>query len=99
MIIIAMQSFPIDQTKEMAKRFAEQPELPSFITRKGPYFHSVLGGGIKSVNLYEFDQTRMAEALNAVNARMVSYYGVPGMTYSVDLWSEVTEALKLIGLG
>lgn len=98
MVIIAMQSFPIEQTKEMAKRFAEQPELPSFITRKGPYFHSVLGGGIKSVNLYEFDQARLAEALNVVNARMVTYYGVPGMTYSVDLWSDVSEGLKMMGL-
>jgi hypothetical protein len=98
MLIVATQMYPTEQSKEMAKRYAEMPPVPSFLTKRGPYFTSELGTGIKTITLYDFDPAKTAEALAVVGARFARYHGVPGCTYSIGLWSEVSEALKMIGL-
>ncbi len=49
MVIIGILSYLPESSKEMAKRFLEQPPLPSYITMKGPYFGSEVGEGIKSI--------------------------------------------------
>jgi hypothetical protein len=55
--------------------------------------------GIKTIALYEFDQSKTREALDVVYNRYIKYLGVPGFTYSAHPWLEVKEALKMIGLG
>jgi hypothetical protein len=52
-----------------------------------------------SVSIYEFDKSKMAEALEALNKRMAKFIGVPGFTYSLDVWLEIDEALKSVGMG
>jgi hypothetical protein len=99
MVIIGILSYPPESSKEMAKRFLEQPPLPTYITMKGPYFISELGEGIKSIVIYEFDQSKFSEANQFIITRYTKYYGVPGFTYSVHTWLETKEALKAIGMG
>ena len=100
MVIITTVSYPPESVEEVAKRFVEQPPLPDYITMKGPYISSLKGEGIQTIALYEFeDQSKLAEALTFVGTRMVTYYGVPGFTYSAFPWLEIQEALKLIGKG
>ncbi len=99
MVIIGMLSYPPESSKEMAKRFLEQPPVPAYITMKGPYFHSGLAEGIKSIVLYEFDQSKFSEVNQFVITRFTKYYGVPGFTYSIRPWLEAQEALKAIGMG
>jgi hypothetical protein len=95
MVIIGMISFPTESSKEMGKRFME---LPPYINKKGPYFSSELGVGIKAISIYEFDRSRLAEATEFINNYYARYIGVPGCTYSVGTWLEAEEALKLVGL-
>jgi hypothetical protein len=37
--------------------------------------------------------------MDYVANRLAKYIGVPGFTYSVKIWFEAKEALKMIGLG
>jgi hypothetical protein len=76
----------------------EQPALPAYITMKGPYFSTETGAGIKTITIYEFDQSKFSEAIGVLGARSAKYF-MPGLTYSLDEWLEVNEALKAIGLG
>ena len=100
MVIIASVAYPPESVNEIAARFVEMPPLPDYITLRGPYISSLKGEGVQTISLYEFeDQSKLAEALAFVGSRMVTYYGVPGFTYSVFPWLEVQEALKLIGMG
>ena len=99
MVVIGMLSYPPESSKEMAKRFLEQPPLPPYITMKGPYFLSELGEGIKSIVIYEFDQSKFSEVNQFIVTRYTKYYGVPGFTYSIHTWLEAKEALKTIGMG
>jgi hypothetical protein len=99
MVIIATMLYPTESTKEIVKRFMEQPPLPAYITMKGPYLTGEVGAGIKSLIVYEYDQSKFSEAMEFLGARYAKYIGVPGYTYSIQTWVEVKEALRAVGMG
>ena len=99
MVIIANMSYPTESAGEMPKRFMEQPPLPAYITMKGPYGIFEVGAGIKLIVIYEFDKSKLSEAYEAIAARCTKYLGVPGLTYSTNIWLEAKEAIKLLGMG
>jgi hypothetical protein len=94
-----MLSYPPESSKEMAKRFLEQPAAPAYITMRGPYFSADLGEGNKAIVICEFEESKFSEANQFVVTRFTKYYGVPGFTYSIRPWLEAKEALKAIGMG
>jgi hypothetical protein len=98
MVIIGMISFPTESSKEMGMRFMEIPPLPTYLTRKGPYFSSELGAGVRAKSIFECDPSKMAEALEYVGNYYARFFGVPGFTYTIGTWFEVKEALSMIGL-
>ena len=98
MVIIAFNSFPPESSTEVGKRLMQLPPVPPFMTLKGPFLISEVGTGIKSIVLFEFDQTKTGEAMEYVTNRCMKYIGVPGLTYNVAIWLEAKEALKMIGL-
>jgi len=95
MVIIGIITFPTESSKEMGKRYME---IPSFITKRGPYFSAELGVGIKCISIFEFEPSKMAEATAFVHDYFAIYIGVPGYTYTISTWLEAIEALKLVGL-
>ena len=95
MVIIGIITFPTESSKEMGKRFME---VPAYINKRGPYFSAELGVGIKCVSIFEFEPSKMAEALKFVHDYYAIYIGIPGYTYTVNVWLEAIEALKLVGL-
>jgi hypothetical protein len=99
MIIIATTSWPPESSPEVGKRLLKLTPLPPFMTQKGPFLISEIDTGIKGVCLYEFDQTKTAEAMVYVADRYAKYIGVPGLTYNVALCFEAKEAMKMIGMG
>jgi hypothetical protein len=98
MVTIGMISFPTDSSKEMGKRFMEISPLPTYITKKGPYFSGELATGIKAISIFEYDPSKMAEATQYISNYYAGYIGVPGYSYTVGTWQEAMEALKMIGL-
>ena len=98
MVTIGMTSYPTESAKEMGKRFNDLPTLPPFITRKGPYLSGELGEGIKSISIFEYDPSKMAEATLFIGNYYAHFIGIPGFTYNVGTCFEVIEAFKMVGL-
>ncbi len=98
MIIIAKLSWPPEEAVEIGKRFKDMPALPAFLKMKGPFIFGDIDRGIQSLTLYEFDRAKLADAVEQVSARYVTYFGVPGLTYSINVWLDVGEALSMVGL-
>ena len=84
MVIISILLYSPQSTKEHAKRFIEQPPLPAYRPMKGPQVSSEVGAGIKSIVIYEFNKSKVSEAMEVLTARYAKYYGVPGFTYSAN---------------
>ncbi|NTW17376.1 MAG: hypothetical protein HGA41_07970 [Syntrophaceae bacterium] len=99
MVSVTFASYPPESVQEFAKRFIAQPPMPAYITMKGPYVSSDVGVGIKTLVIYEFDKSKMAEAIQIITARYAKYFGVPGFTYSQQIWLDAVEALKSVGMG
>jgi hypothetical protein len=98
MVIIAMVTFPPEGSKEVGKRLKGLASLPNYITMKGPYISGTNGVGIQTIALYECERSKLPDAVEIISNRYVAYFGVPGLTYSVNVWLEAGEALKMIGL-
>jgi hypothetical protein len=98
MVIMSTVSYLPESFKEAYKRFKEIPPPPSFVTLRGPYGKSDVGQGLKMFILYEFDQSKMREAMEFVAARMGKFFGVPGFTYSIDVLLEPKEGVKAFGV-
>ena len=98
MVIITETIYPPGSAKDVGKCFVELPSLPDFITMKGAYIHSSAGQGIRGMVIYECDKSKLAEAIEIVGDRVTKYFEIPGYTYSMNVWLEAQEALKLVGL-
>lgn len=98
MVTIGIISFPAESSKEVGKRFNDLPTLPPYITRKGPYVKSELGVGIKTISIFEYDPSKMAEAVESIANYYAHFIGVPGFTNTIGTWFEIKEAFKMIGL-
>ena len=98
MVIIGMNSFPPESANEIGKRFLELPPVPDYMTLKGPYVHSMMVGGIQGIEFFELDKAKLAEGVEYVTNRYVTYFGIPGFRCAIAPYFEIQEALKMIGL-
>jgi hypothetical protein len=98
MVIIGKNSFPPESANEIGKRFLELPPLPDYMTMRGPYVRGIMEGGIQVIEIFELNNTKLAEGLNYVTNRYVTYFGIPGFRYTIAPYIETQEALGMIGL-
>ena len=99
MVIVTNIAYPPESAEQIAARFLEAPQLPDYMTRKGPYVNSTLEDGIITLSLYELDNAKVAEGSQFIGEYMAAFFGVPGFRYQVRPFFEVEEALKMIGMG
>lgn len=99
MVIIGDISFPQESANDVGKRFLELPPVPDYMTLKGPYLKGKKMDGIQVLEIYELDNSKVAEGIELVTNRCVNYFGIPGYTYEINVYFEAVEALKMIGLG
>lgn len=98
MVIVSKISYPPESAQDMAKRFLEAPQMPDFLTRKGPYINSTMEKGIGTLSIYELDKSKLAEGYEFIGNYMTIFFGVPGFKYEVKASFEIEEALKMIGM-
>lgn len=98
MIIMTHVLIPNISAKEVGKRMLELPPFPDYLTIRGPYLYGVEGEGIHSIDIFEVEKSRMAEALEFLNKRHVAFFDIPGYTYGVNTCLEANEGIKMLGL-
>jgi hypothetical protein len=98
MVIFTSVSYPPESNKELAAKFLEAPQVPDFMTKRGPYATANLAEGIIVTSLYELDNSKLADGLDFLGNYMATYFGVPGFMYEITPYYEINEALKMIGM-
>ena len=99
MVIVSNISYPPESAQDIAKRFLEAPQIPDFMTRKGPYINSTIDKGITTLSVYELDKSKLGEGYEFIGNYMAIFFGVPGFRSEFKTFMEVEEALKMIGMG
>jgi hypothetical protein len=89
-----MISNPPESGKEMIRRSKQLPRLPEYIKTIGPYISSAVGEGIKTLTIYEFEDSKFAEASKLINTLFQSFIGVPGFTFSLEIWIKAKDAYQ-----
>jgi hypothetical protein len=98
MILISMIQNPPESAKEMVKRSMQMPRLPEFIKTRGPYIASVVGEGIKTLTIYDFEDSKYGEAMKHIGKSLGAFHGVPGFTYSIGVWLRAKDAYEAFGV-
>ncbi|MCG8683796.1 MAG: hypothetical protein MI892_02905 [Desulfobacterales bacterium] len=99
MVIVTNISYPPESAKDMATRFLEAPQLPDYVTRRGPYINATTDDGIITLSIYELDNAKLAEGSQFIGDYMATFFGVSGFKYQMRPFFEIDEALKMIGMG
>lgn len=82
---------------EVAKRFLEAPQPPSYLQRRGPYISSNLSEGVSVISIYELENHKLADGMEFISSYLARFFGIPGFKYEVKVHLEVQEALRSIG--
>ncbi len=99
MVIIGQMSYPPESAHEMAKRYMEIPQIPDYMSRKGPYVGSNLSDGVSIFVVYELDNSKLADGMEFVANFYTMFFGVPGFKYQITPYFDVAEGLKMLGMG
>jgi hypothetical protein len=99
MVIIGFFTFPPSSSKAFGECFLKVPAEPDYIKRKDSFIGSKTGEGIRAITIFDFEPSKFAEAHEYLRNRFALYFDVPGLTYSIDVWNQPEEALKMVGLG
>lgn len=92
MVLISMISNPPESGQEMIKRSKQLPRLPEYIKTIGPYVTSTVREGIRTLTIYEFEDSKFAEASKRISNLLQAFIGVPGFTFSLEVWIKAKDA-------
>ncbi len=98
MVLVSMISNPPESGREMIERSKQLPRLPEYIKTIGPYVSSSVEKGIKALTIYEFEDSKFAEASKHINNLLRAFIGVPGFTFSLEVWIKAKDAYQSFGL-
>ncbi len=94
MILISTISHPPESANEMMNRSKRLPRLPEYIKTVGPYTNSSVAEGIKTLTIYEFENSKFGEASKLINRLLQSFIGVPGFAFSLEVWVKTKNAYQ-----
>lgn len=93
MILIGFSRYPMQSTKEVAKRALELPRLPDYIKGKGNYVYST-EKGLVGLIIYEFDSAKADEAMEQINNAYWRFHDIPGHNYELIPCAKARDAGK-----
>jgi hypothetical protein len=98
MVIIGNFVFPPSSAKAFGECFLKVPPEPDYVKRKDSFIGARTGEGVKAMTIFEFEPSKFVEAHEYLSNRFALYFDVPGLTYSIEIWNDPLEALKMVGL-
>ena len=99
MVIKFTFPYSIKKNLDLTKHPITFSTLPDYITKKGPYTNNAVEEAHRSiVLLFEFEDSRFAEACRSIFRQMEDFYMIPGFTFSTQVLNGTHEAFRSIGL-
>ena len=94
MVIKCIFSIPLKSIRDYARQVMELPPLPDYITIRGPHIDDV-GGGNQTITLYEFEESRSAEAWKSIFKQLDAFHAVAGFTFAAEMLSKDKRVRKV----
>jgi hypothetical protein len=91
--------YSLKKNLDLTKHLMAFSTLPDYITKTGPYTNNAVDEAHRSiVLLFEFEDSRFAEACKSIFRQMEDFYLIPGFTFSTQVLNGTKEAFRSIGL-
>jgi hypothetical protein len=97
MVILCEYSYPMDQFIQVHEIASSHPELPDCVSIKGLCSTPQAGVGYRGVAIFDFDDSKFTEAMDAITLRFFRFIGVPGYTYNQQIFYEPEDGQRLSG--
>ena len=81
MIVKCIVSISLKNIGVYAGKLCELPPLPEYITRRGPFIHEGAGDDDRIITIYEFDNSRLAEAWEIISNHFDVFRDIPDFTF------------------
>jgi hypothetical protein len=94
MVIKCIFSIPLKSIKDYARQVMELPPLPEYISIRGPYINDDVGAGNQTITLYEFEESKSAEAWKSIFKQLDAFHAVPGFTFAAEILSKDKRVRK-----
>jgi hypothetical protein len=99
MVIKFALPYSLKKNLDMTNHLKAFSTLPDYITPRGPYTNNAVDEANRSiVLLFEFEDSRFAEACRSIFGQMEDFYRIPGFTFSTQVLNGAKEAFRSIGL-
>lgn len=95
MVIISECLYSSKSSEEIVKRTSKITPPPEFLSINGPYARYISKYRIKSITIFQFDESKLLQALDYIGQRLSSCDGVSSFSYNVRIWD---DEKKLAGL-
>ena len=82
MVIKCTLPFPLKVILPYLEKMSELPPLPGYITQRGPFSNNDVRDKNRIIIVYDFDESRLAEAWRIISDQLDVFRDIPGFTFS-----------------
>jgi len=82
MNIKAIFSYPLESQSEFLKLLKKRFVFPEGMSLKGPFFYFGARERIKTILIFEFDESRYSEAMETISIQYDDFHTVPGLAFT-----------------
>jgi predicted ester cyclase len=99
MVKIGTIRFPQEMADQVADCYTRLPLAPKEVKIKDTYVYNESGEDVRAFSIFEYRTAHKAVAAEYLETRYQLFSKIPGLTYSVEDWLSVADALAVVGTG
>ncbi len=96
--IIVESLYPGTSAEQIAKTWVEMKALPDSLTMVWAGAKGDVNLGIRGLVMYQCYKDKIDDSLAFIREDEARYLKIPGYSFSIDIWTEPEDALKMVGL-
>ncbi len=99
MIKIGTIRFPQQMADQVADCYTRLPQAPKEVKIRDTYVYNEAGEDVRAFSIFEYRTAHKAIAEEYLEIRYQLFSRIPDLTYSVENWLCVADALAVVGTG
>ncbi len=96
--IIVESLWPGTSAEQLGRTWLEMKEPPGWLTMLWAGAKSEVNVGTRGLVIYQCYKDKIDETLAFIREDQGRYLKIPGYSFSMNIWTEPADALKMIGM-
>ena len=96
--IIIESLWPATSAEQIGKTWLEMKSLPDWLVMLWAGTRSEVNMGSRGLVIFQCYKDKIRDGLELIREDMARYLKIPGYSFSINLWAEAKDALKMVGM-